>query len=148
MIIKILVLVSNPQEAKPLDIPREIKEIQKALDNASQSVLFDLKTRFYVRNDELQSIILREKPRIVHFCGHGMGSQGLILENDAGKIHFLNTEAFKGVLKSFANQIECVVLNACHSEEQAKVIHQHINYVIGTKREIQDKAAITQCQLR
>ena len=95
-----------------------------------------------MRNDEIQDIISREKPRIVHFAGHGVGSKGLSLENAQGEIRFLNTEAFKDVLALFDHQIECVVLNACYSEAQAQVIHQHINYVIGTKKEIRDEAAI------
>ena len=34
------------------------------------------------------------------------------------------------------------MLNACYSQVQAEEIHQHINYVIGTKKQIQDRAAI------
>ncbi len=132
----------NPQGTTSLDTNREIRVIQDPLDNATQSLLFELKSRFFVRNDEIQDIISKEKPRVVHFAGHGANSKGLILENKTGDIHFLNTEAFKDVLKFFDHQIECVVLNACYSEEPAQVIHQHINYVIGTRRKIQDKAAI------
>ncbi len=46
------------------------------------------------------------------------------------------------LFKLFKNQVECVVLNACYSQVQAAEINQHINYVIGTKKEIRDDAAI------
>ena len=39
-------------------------------------------------------------------------------------------------------QVECVVLNACYSRVQAAEINKHVNYVIGTKKEIRDDAAI------
>ncbi|MFN6463201.1 MAG: hypothetical protein RMZ41_015505 [Nostoc sp. DedVER02] len=39
-------------------------------------------------------------------------------------------------------QVNCVVLNACYSETQAKAISQHINFIIGMKQPIGDKAAI------
>ncbi len=35
----------------------------------------------------------------------------------------------------FADKIECVVLNACYSEPQAKAIAQQIDYVIAKIRE-------------
>ncbi|MGL5793589.1 MAG: ATP-binding protein, partial [Waterburya sp.] len=38
--------------------------------------------------------------------------------------------------------VECVVLNACYSQVQAIEINQHINYVIGTKKDIRDDAAL------
>jgi hypothetical protein len=42
----------------------------------------------------------------------------------------------------FARHIECVALNACYSEIQAKAIAKHIPYVIGMNKTIGDKAAI------
>ncbi|BAY50581.1 pentapeptide repeat-containing protein (plasmid) [Scytonema sp. HK-05] len=38
--------------------------------------------------------------------------------------------------------VECVLLNACYSEEQAQAISQYIKYVIGMNQAIGDKAAI------
>jgi hypothetical protein len=40
------------------------------------------------------------------------------------------------------DQVDCVILNACYSETQAKAIAQYVPYVIGIKNEIGDKAAI------
>ena len=34
-----------------------------------------------VQPEELQDLFLRHEPRIVHFCGHGTGKQGLVLQN-------------------------------------------------------------------
>ncbi|MGB5635629.1 MAG: CHASE2 domain-containing protein, partial [Waterburya sp.] len=80
--------------------------------------------------------------RIVHFCGHGLGNQGLVLETKLGQQQPVSTQAIAGLFKLFANQVECVVLNACFSQSQAAVIHQHINYVIGTSNAIRDDAAV------
>ncbi len=137
---KILVLASNPQGTERIRIDQEIKKIKDLLRNASTKYL--LETELAVRKDELQSIIVREKPRIIHFCGHGTHSQGLVLENDLGIPDYLQSEPLANLLKLYSDQIECVVFNVCYSEELAQAIHQHINYVIGTKREILDEAAI------
>ena len=40
------------------------------------------------------------------------------------------------------SEVSCVVLNACYSEIQASAIVKHIDYVIGMKQAIGDKAAI------
>jgi len=46
------------------------------------------------------------------------------------------------LFEQFADQVGCVVLNACYSEAQANAIARHIEYVIGMNQEIGDKAAI------
>jgi CHAT domain-containing protein len=86
--------------------------------------------------------LLDYKPQIVHFAGHGGGDSGLALENETGEVQFVNAQALAGLFELFANQIECVVLNACYSEVQAAAIVQHIPYVIGMDKAIGDKAAI------
>jgi hypothetical protein len=46
------------------------------------------------------------------------------------------------LFKQFTDQVECVILNACFSETQAKAIAEHIKYVVGMNQAIGDKAAI------
>ena len=50
--------------------------------------------------------------------------------------------ALAGLFELFADRIECVVLNACYSEVQAKAIARHIPYVVGMNKAIGDRAAI------
>ena len=140
---KILVLASNPEETARLRLDKEIAEIEDILERSKQRDSFTLKAKLAVRVRDLQESILKEKPRIVHFCGHGAGSEGLILEAESGEYQLVNNQALGGLFKLFETQLECVMLNACYSQVQAKEIHQHINYVIGTKKQIQDRAAIS-----
>ena len=46
------------------------------------------------------------------------------------------------LFEQFSSQVDCVILNACYSEIQAKAIAKHIKYVIGMNQAIGDKAAI------
>ena len=138
----ILVLASNPQDTAQLLLNREIREIDDALERGKYREQFSSRFKFAVRVDDLQSSLQKGSARIVHFCGHGMGSQGLVLETSSGQTRLLDTQAIADLFKLFKNQIECVVLNACYSQVQAAEISKHINYVIGTKREIRDDAAI------
>ncbi|WP_414623927.1 CHAT domain-containing protein [Calothrix sp. CCY 0018] len=85
---------------------------------------------------------IHHNPNIVHFCGHGAGDDGLLLENENEQKQFVSSESLAGLFKLFKNDVECVVMNACYSEVQAEAIHQHINCVIGMNQAIGDNAAI------
>jgi hypothetical protein len=142
MTTKILVLASNPQGTGQLRLDREIRTIEDTLERAENRDKFALRSKVAVRVGDLQRSLRQEEARIVHFCGHGIGSQGLVLETNSGQQRLLDTQAIADLCKLFATQIECVVLNACYSQLQAVEINRHINYVIGTKQGIQDDAAI------
>lgn len=62
--------------------------------------------------------------------------------NKVGEIHIIQPDALAALFEQFADQLNCVVLNACYSEAQARAIAQHIHQVIGMSHEIGDKAAI------
>jgi len=94
-----------------------------------------------VRIKDLRRALLTYEPQIVHFCGHGE-TDGIMLEEEDGNSVLVKPEALAGLFKQFANQIECVLLNACYSAKQAEAIVQHIRYVIGMTHAIADRAAI------
>jgi hypothetical protein len=135
---RILILSANPKGTSALDLAIEEREIREALKGSE----FKLETRGAVRPKDLQKALLEVKPQIVHFCGHGEGTEGIVLMNDAGEIKFVNTQALTDLFRIFSDRIECIVLNACYSEVQANNIAKHINYVVGMKRSILDEAAI------
>ncbi|ELS04467.1 WD40 repeat-containing protein [Xenococcus sp. PCC 7305] len=139
---KILVLASNPSKTEQLKLSPEIRSIRESHERSQKRDKFAIVIEPAVRISDLQRIILSEKPRIVHFCGHGSSHKGLILENEEGAAQAISTEALTDLLKILKNRIECVVLNACHSQAQGKQIYQHINYLIATKKEIHDDAAL------
>jgi len=137
---KILILAANPR--KDLRLSSEIRDIREIIRNSPNREQFQLEQREALRPQDLQRALLEVKPRIVHFCGHGSGNQGLALENNAGEQQLVSTEAISNLFKQFQNQVECVLLNACYSQTQAQAIVKHINYVIGMDRDIFDDAAI------
>ncbi len=136
---KILILASNPQG--DLRIDREIRDLKKAIERNKNSEQFEVKIALAVRPEDLQDLFYDNKPYIVHFCGHGAGEQGLVFENDIKGEQLVSNQALSGLFKIFKDNVECVLLNACHTEVQADVIVEHVEYVIGTSREILDKAA-------
>jgi hypothetical protein len=139
---KILILSANPQDTTSLRLEQEVREIQKAIKRSQNRSEFEIEIEGAVRVDDLRHALLDYKPNIVHFCGHGSGSGGLVLENSLGQAKLVSTESLAGLFKFFQKTVECVLLNACYSEVQAEEIHQYINYVIGMNEAIGDTAAI------
>ena len=99
--------------------------------------------KWAVRSRDFYRAILEHRPQIVHFCGHGAGVDGIVLEDDTGQPTLVDKDALSKLFKLFAVKgVECVVLNACYSEVQAEAISQYIKYVVGMNQAIRDKAAI------
>ena len=119
-----------------------MRDIEEGLQRAKNRDQFALKSMFAVRPRDIQRAMLDINPSIVHFSGHGTGDEGLVFEDETGSTKLVDGEALAGLFELFAEQVECVVLNGCYSEVQAEAIAQHINYVIGMKKAIGDKAAI------
>ncbi len=78
----------------------------------------------------------------MHFSGYGTSAGALCLEDKLGKTHPVQPDALADLFELVAEHVECVILNACYSENQANAIARHINYVIGTSQAISDRAAI------
>jgi len=123
-------------------LDEEVRGIKEELERARYRDRFEFINEGAVRVDDLSRALLQHKPDIVHFSGHGAGEQGLVLEDDAGKIQLVTTEALSRLFKWARNSVKCVFLNACYSQVQAEAIHRNIDCVIGMNQAIGDQSAI------
>ncbi|ESA32152.1 hypothetical protein N836_26540 [Leptolyngbya sp. Heron Island J] len=139
---RILILAANPLDASRLLLDKEVREIENVLARAKQRERFDIRTHIAARPSDIQQAFLDYELQIVHFCGHGDGANGLIFEDDSGKGQLISSQALANLFKLFADQVKCVVLNACYSEVQAAAIVNYIDAVIGMNQPIGDWAAI------
>ncbi|KST65670.1 CHAT domain-containing protein [Mastigocoleus testarum] len=139
----ILILASSPIDQARLRLDKEAREIDEGLRRSQKREQFTLEQKWAVRPDDLRRALLDFHPQIVHFCGHGSGEKGLMLENNLGEAQLVPTDALAKLFKLFSDHgVECVVLNACYAEVQGEAISQHINYVVGMSDEISDDAAV------
>ncbi|MEM7590192.1 MAG: NACHT domain-containing protein [Cyanobacteria bacterium P01_A01_bin.83] len=137
---KILILASNPRA--DLDLGYEIHALKKIIEERKNLQEFDVIIDDAISPSKIQKLFLEHEPRIVHFCGHGSGTNGLVFVDSAGKEQLVSTQALSNLFQEFNDTIECVLLNACYSEIQANEIAKHINYAIGMNQAIADDAAI------
>jgi hypothetical protein len=114
---------------------------------------------------DLQRVVLKHRPNIIHFSGHGEKSQieakkgtgsfvskdkvvvpaGIVLQDGNGMKKLVSGVALAGLfglcLRKFP--IDLVVFSACHSEEQAIAIAKAgISYVVGMNTAVKDETAM------
>jgi hypothetical protein len=139
----ILFVAADPTDASRLRLGAEFREIQEKLKLAKLRDRFRLELpQLSVRPADISQALLDVQPEIVHFSGHGASTGALCFENELGQTHFVRPEALAALFEQFANYVNCVLLNACYSETQAKAIAEHVEYVVGMSQAISDKAAI------
>lgn len=139
---RILFLAANPSDSEPLRLYEEIRAIDEKIRRAEFGDMFEIVQHWAVRVDEIQEFFLRHSPHIVHFSGHGSTSGELILQNRSGETHPVSARALSNLFSTLKDNIRCVVLNACYSENQAVAIANHIECVVGMSRAISDEAAV------
>jgi hypothetical protein len=138
---KILFLAANPEDTARLRVDAEIKRIDDGLQAAKYRESFELRSKWAVTIESLTKAMLDEEPRIVHFSTHGE-SEGILIEGSKGVAQLIPIDALARIFRLFKGKVECVVLNACYSEEQAIAISRNSIYVVGMRSTIGDEAAI------
>ena len=140
--IKILFLAADPSDSARLRLGQELRDVRGKLQLAKHRDSFLLESRESVRPGDITQAIFDVEPQIVHFCGHGLSTGELCFEDISGKAQIVKAEALSNLFEIVAEQIQCVILNACYSEIQANAIAKYIPFVIGMSQAIGDRAAI------
>jgi len=140
-IIKILFLAANPVDSARLQLDEEIHAIDEALRKTNLRDQFQIEKHFAVRSENLQSLLQRYQPDIVHFAGHGSEYGEILLQAEDGQTHPVSVNFLSDLFRILKDNIRCVVLNACYTEWQVKAIAEHIDVVVGMDRAIEDKTA-------
>lgn len=141
-LIRILFLTANPLDENYLQLDKEFNHIDDMLQSTNYRNRFDLVGRTAVSKVDLQKFLLRYKPAIVHFSGHGSKRGSLVFQSESGLAEEATQDAITNLFKIVGKNIDCVILNACYSEIQGKEIAKHVRYVIGISKDISDDAAI------
>lgn len=131
----LLILAADPISQPRLRLDKEVRAIQNGLRNSRHKL--EVKQHWATHAEDLRRALLDYKPTYVHFCGHGSGEPGIVLEDG-----LVSAEALAGLFALFSPSVKCVVLNACYSVVQARAISEHIDMVIGMSNRIIDRAAL------
>ncbi len=140
--LKILFLAVNPKGTAQLRLDEEFRNIDEALRKSDFRHRFQIEQQWAVRVSDLQGLLLRHAPDIVHFSGHGSAGSSLILEDIDGQPREIPPDALADLFGILNDTVRCVVLNACYSHGQATAIGHHVDAVIGMSEQIDDVASV------
>jgi len=139
--LSILFLGSSPNQWQPLELTREFNELSRELDARCPS-RFELHSRWGEPATSLPDLLDDYRPQILHFSGHGNELGGLVFEDEHGEPHTPAPETIAEVFAKSKGVVRCVVLNACFSEPQARLIAVYVDCVVGLHDRIADEDAI------
>ena len=140
--IKILFLAAMPHDQLRLRLDEEHREIGARIRSSECRDQLELVSEWAVRVQDLQEVLLRERPHIVHFSGHGSAGKELLFEDDIGHTRAVGNAALKNLFRILNGNTRVVVLNACYSQTQAEAITEVLDCAVGMKHEIGDAAAV------
>lgn len=140
-LLKILFLSSSPKDEERIRVDIELRRLEEELEAAKFRDNIVLSKKVAVKPETISKAMLDFTPNIVHFSGHG-SVDGIAIEDEGGKSILFPSEGLQRLFSLFRDSLNCVVLNACYSENQAITISKEGIYVIGMKNAISDKGAI------
>jgi hypothetical protein len=140
--IRILFLSANPSSTGRIGVDKEARRIEEMLEKSSGGDDFQLIKYLALMADDLPHLLMKHRPHIVHFSGHGTYAKEIIVEGGGGRSKRIKTPGLVEVFRVHRGDIRVVVLNACLTEEAAKALAEVVDYSVGIKRAVGDAAAI------
>jgi sugar lactone lactonase YvrE len=138
--IKVLLLSANPIDS-PLNIDEEFRAIDQKIRSSEHRDHVDLIKHGAVRLEDIPGLLMRHKPHVVQFSGHGDVS-GIVLTGADGTGRLVPPDALAYIFRALKDNVRVVLLNACDSAPQAEAIVSQIDCAVGMSDEIDDDAAI------
>ena len=140
--IRVLLLAADPFAETRLRLEEEVRAIDGAIQRGSARDRLELLPHLAVRVRDLQAVLLRHRPQIVHFAGHGDVSGGIVVGDDFGQPKAVARDALNLLFRVLANPPRVVVLNACSTLTAENADDNVVDVIIGMNNEIGDDSAI------
>lgn len=141
--IRILFLSANPVDTGLFRLGQEARDIGTEIQASQFRDKFELIQQWAPTQRDLQRVLLRYKPHIVHFSGHGSLTDEIVLEDSSGEGKRVSWQAIAALFRVLSDSISIVFFDACLSPSQASAISNVIDYTVGTYNDIGERAALS-----
>jgi hypothetical protein len=139
--VSILFLAASPADLPRLRLDQEARRVDEGLRRGRLGERFRMDQHWAVRAADLLDTLLRHRPAVVHFAGHGDAQGQLYLESDAGRATPVAPDALARLLAA-PGSVRCAVLNACWTDALADALLAVTACVVGMASDVGDAAAI------
>jgi hypothetical protein len=136
--LRVLCLLASPADTSRIRLEvehRVLQEIARTSPRLEVTVLPATRTRDIVPG------LLRAKPDVLHFAGHGTPEGELVFEDDRGFARPVSAQVLAEVL-DVVPPLLCVVLNSCYTGAYADVLAGRAKAVTGSRVPLGDRCAI------
>src|SRR4029079_3216541 len=114
--VPVLVWAANPTDTPSLRLDEEIRTIDARLQATDASNRIVLQKQWALRIDDLSEGLLRHRPAVVHFSGHGSPAGEIVLMSPQGRSETVPSEALAGLFKVVMgmkrSNLKCVAFTA------------------------------------
>ena len=140
--IRVLVLSTNGWTMSSTSVDGEAQEIFERLQEGPYRDRFQFHNHAALRPSDLQRLLLMYEPHIVHFSGRGSQLRKLLPGGMHRRGDAVEHQVLANVFALYNSHVRLVLLNSCFTRTQARSLSEVINYSIGTRRGIGDKAGV------
>lgn len=140
--VRILFLSANPWTTSRILVDKEAREIHEKLEEGPHRDRFELVKHAAIRPGDLQRLLMKYQPNIVHFSCHGSKARKIILEGAPGRGKLVDPQGLVEIFRLCRGHVRLVLLNACFTKPQARALTGVVDYSIGIDRAIGDKAGV------
>lgn len=138
--IHVLLLQAAPNDQARLRLDVEEREIV-AISREHAPVTLRVSRTPATRATDIVPALLRARPTIVHFAGHGDQDGGVLFEDVDGYSQAVPADVLADVLAGLPG-LRCVVLNACYLGGYGERLLGPASTVVGSTSAIGDRAAL------
>lgn len=124
-------------------LEREAREIDKRLHVGTNRDSFKLITEWEVRARDLQEILLRHQPHIVHLSGQGTKEGDIVLAHDPENSRTVDRRAVADLIRILKDNIHLIVFNDHHTQQLAQEVKEIIDYTVSMSETVNVENAIT-----
>ncbi len=139
--LRVLFLGAQPEGEIALNPGAALRTIEDAMAQAIGKGTIAIASGWAVRPTDVQRYLNQSRPHIVHVHAHGNAKGKLLLEWEDGRIMPVPPDAMAALLRAAGDDVRLVFFAACHSEALAEAAANVIDFAVGMRGPIEEKAA-------
>lgn len=140
--LRVLFLAADPTDYDELELGKEATLVEDALGARRVRDRVRVDTLWAVTADALIRGLLRYKPHVLHYVGHGNERGEPVLRGPDGQGVPVTERALARLLRNAGGSLQVIVLNACYTAAVAQELVDEVPVVVGMRHAVLDTAAL------
>lgn len=140
--LRLLVAAATPAAASRTQAGLDLARIRARVDRLGLADRVEVIDRREVDAADLGADLLRHRPHILHFSGHGCAQDGIMLEGMGKETTTMDAGALRQMFEHLPVRPHLLVLNGCRSGAQAEALEEAVDSCIGHESHSDDRRSV------